>query len=66
MPYIRIPGIVGKVYVPEKEPDSQKKHPCKDCFHCQWCSDDRCHLCLRGKNGECGKEFKKGDDKNKG
>jgi hypothetical protein len=28
-----------------------KKHPCPDCFHCQWCSDERCRLCLSsGKN----------------
>jgi len=25
----------------------EKKHPCPDCHHCQWCSDDRCRLCLR-------------------
>ncbi len=25
----------------------KKKHPCADCHHCQWCSDDRCHLCLK-------------------
>ena len=24
---------------------SQKKHPCRDCRFCQWCGDDRCHLC---------------------
>ncbi|WP_193377078.1 hypothetical protein [Geobacter sp. OR-1] len=24
----------------------EKKHPCKDCEYCQWCSDDRCRLCL--------------------
>lgn len=25
----------------------EKKHPCPDCEMCQWCSDDRCRLCLR-------------------
>jgi len=25
----------------------EKKHPCPDCFACQWCSDDRCRQCLR-------------------
>ena len=25
----------------------EKKHPCPDCAMCQWCSDDRCRLCLR-------------------
>lgn len=29
------------------ETDSAKKHPCPDCRQCQWCSDDRCRLCLR-------------------
>ena len=24
-----------------------KKHPCPDCTFCQWCSDERCSLCLR-------------------
>jgi len=24
----------------------EQKHPCKDCSYCQWCSDDRCRLCL--------------------
>jgi hypothetical protein len=28
-----------------------KKHPCPDCQHCQWCSDDRCRLCLRSAGG---------------
>lgn len=27
-----------------------QKHPCPDCHHCQWCSDDRCHLCLKSTN----------------
>ena len=22
-----------------------KKHPCKDCEVCQWCSDSRCDVC---------------------
>lgn len=26
--------------------DTPKKHPCPDCRFCQWCSDDRCRLCL--------------------
>lgn len=28
-----------------------KKHPCPDCRQCQWCSDDRCRLCLRSEKG---------------
>lgn len=27
-----------------------KKHPCPDCSYCQWCSDDRCRLCLNRKS----------------
>lgn len=26
-----------------------KKHPCKDCFNCLFCSDARCEICLRCK-----------------
>jgi len=32
----------------------EKKHPCPDCDHCQWCSDDRCRLCLRQ---SCGRKL---------
>ena len=32
-----------------------KKHPCPDCKCCQWCSDDRCRLCL--KSGGCRKKL---------
>jgi hypothetical protein len=28
-----------------------KKHPCPDCRQCQWCSDERCGLCLRSPGG---------------
>jgi hypothetical protein len=24
-----------------------QKHPCPDCTFCQWCSDERCALCLK-------------------
>jgi hypothetical protein len=33
-----------------------KKHPCPDCQFCQWCGDDRCHLC-RGKTCRHGKKL---------
>jgi hypothetical protein len=36
------------------EEDNPKKHPCSDCRFCQWCSDDRCRLCL-----ECRRPKKK-------
>ena len=32
-----------------------KKHPCPDCKQCQWCSDDRCRLCLKA--GTCRKKL---------
>jgi hypothetical protein len=32
---------------------SDKKHPCPDCQCCQWCSDDRCRLCLQTKKSCC-------------
>ncbi|MBU0994556.1 MAG: hypothetical protein KJ737_18840 [Proteobacteria bacterium] len=41
-----MPGIKGKIFIPCKEaPSLPKKHPCKDCFSCQQCGDDRCQLC---------------------
>jgi hypothetical protein len=33
---------------------AEKKHPCPDCDCCQWCSDDRCRVCL--KNSSCGRK----------
>ncbi len=33
----------------------KKKHPCPDCKMCQWCSDDRCRLCLQ--SGTCRKKL---------
>jgi hypothetical protein len=32
--------------------EAPKKHPCPDCTFCQWCSDERCRLCL-GHEGDC-------------
>lgn len=26
-----------------------KKYPCEDCFSCQFCSDERCAMCLCSK-----------------
>jgi hypothetical protein len=45
MPFVKMPGVIGKVYVPETPPGLSKKHPCPDCFACQQCSDDRCTVC---------------------
>ena len=50
MPFVEVPGLKGKVYIPEEHKGSVKKHPCKDCYSCQLCSDDRCALCLGPKN----------------
>ena len=45
MPFVTIRAVTGKVYVPEKIPGICRKHPCPDCFSCQYCSDDRCNVC---------------------
>ena len=45
MPFVKIPGVTGQVYVPDTDPDLLKKHPCPDCFACQFCSEDRCNVC---------------------
>lgn len=44
-------GLPGKCFVPPQS--ARKKHPCRDCSFCQWCSDDRCTVCLtRQRAGE--------------
>jgi hypothetical protein len=45
MAWISVPGLVGKVYVPDGKRQPQKKHPCKTCFSCQWCDETRCRVC---------------------
>jgi hypothetical protein len=63
MSFKKIEGFKPKIFVPEEQPRNQKKHNCKDCFSCQWCSDDRCERCLGRKN----KDLKQaGEDKNNG
>jgi hypothetical protein len=52
MPFAQIPGFPGKLFVPEKQHDYAKKHPCKDCFSCHHCSDDRCRVCRDEKGGQ--------------
>lgn len=51
MAFRRIPGIKGKIYVPDERP--AKKHKCPDCKSCQGCSESRCKLCRKQK--ECAK-----------
>ena len=45
MPFVKISGCPGKLYVPDEQKDWAKKHPCTDCFSCDHCSDDRCRVC---------------------
>lgn len=52
MPFINLPGLSGKIYVPVQETTSLKKHSCGNCFSCQICSDDRCRICLCNATGE--------------
>ncbi|OGJ89266.1 MAG: hypothetical protein A2268_10285 [Candidatus Raymondbacteria bacterium RifOxyA12_full_50_37] len=47
MPFVRVSGISGLVFEPPTEQRKRKKHICTDCFLCQWCSDERCALCLK-------------------
>ena len=49
MPFVKMPGFAGKIYVPETQDKKLKKHNCRDCFSCQMCCDERCELCLKGK-----------------
>jgi len=51
MPFVKMPGVTGKVYVPKALPGQHQKHPCPDCFACQQCRDDRCTVC----RGACSK-----------
>ncbi len=45
MPFVKVPGLAGTLYVPEKLDNCLKKHPCHDCYSCEHCSDDRCRVC---------------------
>ena len=44
-----VEGLPGKLYVPRS--GKRCKHPCADCFSCQWCGDSRCAAC-RGESRE--------------
>jgi len=58
MPFVSVPGLKGKVYVPDKQQENTKKHPCRDCYFCQACGDDRCRVCFGPKNHKCSKSMK--------
>lgn len=45
MAWITVPGLAGKVYVPDSSGQAHKKHPCHTCFSCQWCDETRCRVC---------------------
>ena len=45
MAFKTIPGIKGKIFIPEEGPLRHRKHPCPDCYTCQQCGDDRCRVC---------------------
>ena len=48
MTWINVPGLAGKVYVPDDAGQVKKKHPCRACFSCQWCDENRCQVCRNG------------------
>lgn len=50
MAWISVPGLKGKVYQPEGCDPEQRKYPCRDCFDCQHCGEDRCRVCRAEKN----------------
>lgn len=52
MPFEKCPGLPGKIYTPEPNASGSRKHPCRDCFCCQNCSDERCGLCLGPRRSE--------------
>ncbi len=54
MAFIQMEGVEGLVYVPEDD-GRAKKHPCDDCYSCQWCSDNRCELCLKAQSSSYSK-----------
>ncbi|HAS81217.1 MAG TPA: hypothetical protein DCS43_00695 [Verrucomicrobia bacterium] len=50
MPFIKQKGVDGWIWVPDAEPDAQKKYNCPDCEGCNHCADSRCRVCL---NRQC-------------
>jgi hypothetical protein len=58
MPFIKIPNMSGKFFVPLQIPETVKKKRCHDCFSCQMCSETRCKLCKTEESYEEKKEKK--------
>lgn len=44
MPFQKLPNNKGLIYIPECG-NYRKKQPCRDCFSCQWCGEERCRVC---------------------
>lgn len=45
MAWTHFPGLAGKVFVPDRTGEANKKHSCDACFTCQWCDETRCQVC---------------------
>ncbi|MFZ0134628.1 MAG: hypothetical protein WAK95_18980 [Desulfobacterales bacterium] len=45
MSFVCMPGLKGKVFIPTASGHLPQKHPCRTCYSCQLCSDERCALC---------------------
>ena len=39
-----LPNNQGMIYEPDCK-TGQRKHPCPDCYSCQWCGNERCRIC---------------------
>ena len=65
MAFVKLPGLQGKLYIPEKQNNCKKKHPCKDCYSCDYCSDDRCRVCRCSKTTGGGFAFPESTELNR-
>ena len=45
------PNIKGRIFIPEEETPTRKKHTCPDCYTCQMCGEERCRVC-RSETGD--------------
>ena len=54
MAWVTLPGLAGKVYVPDDTGRQPKKHPCSTCYACQWCDENRCQVCRDGGSEHAG------------
>jgi hypothetical protein len=55
MAFRPLPGNKGMIYIPDDVRPGRKKHPCPDCFACQWCGNERCRACQSRRCGKCRK-----------